>query len=171
MNLFCRSLGGAASDYGNQIAGMRGRLWVQTLTEGALLVVFSRQTSIPGAMVCLVLFSSFVQGVEGMTFGIVPYVDPANTGAVCAVVGAWGNIGAVLWGYLFREGYATNFADGYLTLGFIIMCTAPFSALVKIPGHTSLFSSAEYKGLAAEKHNAEQDKRIEALEAIAAKHE
>jgi nitrate/nitrite transporter NarK len=41
-----------------------------------------------------------------MTFGIVPYVDPANLGAVCGVVGAWGNIGAVIFSWRFREFYS-----------------------------------------------------------------
>jgi len=173
MNLFCRSMGGYLSDLGNKKAGMQGRLWAQTLGllgEGAMLVIFSRQTKLPAAMACLVIFSSFVQAVEGMSFGIVPYVDPKNTGAVCAVVGAWGNIGAVLWGFLFREGYATNFSDGYFTLGFIIMCSAPLSAFIKIHGQTSLLSSEVYSGFCTEEYIAEQDKRIKALEDTVAEH-
>jgi NNP family nitrate/nitrite transporter-like MFS transporter len=41
---------------------------------------------------------------SGSTFGIVPYVDPKNNGAVYGAVGAGGNIGAVLWGLIFLYG-------------------------------------------------------------------
>ena len=116
-------------------------------------------------MVVLVLFSSTVQMVEGMSFGIVPYVDPKNTGAVCAVVGAWGNIGAVMWGFLFRECYISNLRGGFSTLGVIIICSSIMTGFMKIHGHTSLFSSEIYAGYCTEEYIQRQDERIKSLEA------
>ena len=46
-----------------------------------------------------------MQATEGATFGIVPYICPEGLGGVCAVVGAWGNIGAVIWGMMFKFAY------------------------------------------------------------------
>ncbi|GAB5368743.1 hypothetical protein AAMO2058_001346200 [Amorphochlora amoebiformis] len=120
MNLFARTWGGLASDYCYSKAGMNGRKYLHiviTCLEGAALVVFSRQDTFGGAIFFLIVFSVFVQGAEGSTFGIVPYVDIGNTGGVCGFVGAGGNIGAVLWGALFL--IVPNFADGYLYLGLI----------------------------------------------------
>ena len=52
MNLFARSSGGIASDLGNKVSGMRGRLIAQSLIliiEGALLIIFvPSSTTFPG---------------------------------------------------------------------------------------------------------------------------
>ena len=167
MNLFCRSVGGFFSDLGNKHYGMQGRMWAQTLGligEGLLLIVFSKQTSIPAAMVSLVLFSSFVQATEGTSFGIVPYIDPKNTGAVCAVVGAWGNIGAVMWGFLFRECYIGDLRGGFTMLGVIIILSSVFTVFIKIHGHSSLLNSDIHQGYCTEEYIQKQDERIKALE-------
>ncbi|KAJ8611042.1 hypothetical protein CTAYLR_009877 [Chrysophaeum taylorii] len=150
MNLFARSSGGFFSDYGNKMAGMRGRMWAHTIClflEGVLLIVFSRMKTLPGAIPCLVVFSFFVQASEGTSFAIVPYVEPAALGGVCAVVGAWGNIGAVAWGMLFLFGFTGNLGNGFATLGCIIIVSAFVTFAVKISGHshmTGTLESSEY---------------------------
>ena len=146
---------------------MQGRMLAQTfglIFEGVALIVFSKQQTIPTAMVVLVLFSSTVQMVEGMTFGIVPYVDPKNTGAVCAVVGAWGNIGAVMWGFLFRECYIGDLRGGFTMLGVIIILSSVFTVFIKIHGHSSLLNSDIHQGYCTEEYIQKQDERIKALE-------
>ena len=147
MNLCCRSLGGAASDKAMARCGMQGRLLVQTgglVLEGAMIIVFSKCTVLATAMPVLVVFSALVQATEGTTFGIVPYVDPPNLGAVCGVVGAWGNIGAVLWSWLFREFFSDQLDKGFGVLGFFVIVSALASGFVRIPGHSTLFSSAPH---------------------------
>ena len=71
-------------------------------------------------------FSFFVQATEGTSFGIVPYICPEGLGGVCAVVGAWGNIGAVCWGMMFKFGYIGRFSKGYEAMGYIIIASAPY---------------------------------------------
>merc|ERR1712100_857216 len=132
MNLFCRSTGGAVSDWGNKHYGMQGRLWAQTLGligEGLLLIIFSK-----------------------------------NTGAVCAVVGAWGNIGAVMWGFLFRECYIGDLRGGFTMLGVIIILSSIFTVFIKIHGHSSLLNSDIHQGYCTEEYIQKQDDRIKALE-------
>mmetsp|Transcript_12989 Transcript_12989/g.39979 ORF Transcript_12989/g.39979 Transcript_12989/m.39979 type:complete len:472 (+) Transcript_12989:322-1737(+) len=121
MNLFARSIGGIASDIGSAKFGMKGRLIVFFMTElleGVMLLIFSRMTSLGGAIPMLILFSIFVQMAEGATFGVVPFVDPPITGAISGIVGAGGNAGAVLLNLLFRN-LETNTALMYLS--FVVM--------------------------------------------------
>jgi len=142
MNLFARSSGGILSDLGNKMQGMRGRLMAQSFclaVEGVLMIIFSRQGKISGAIPALVAFSYFVQATEGATFGIVPYICPEGLGGVCAVVGAWGNIGAVCWGMMFKFGYLGKFDKGYEAMGYIIIASAVFSVFMRIKGQNHMF--------------------------------
>ena len=140
-------MGGNISDMMMRRCGMQGRLLAQTfglIFEGISIIVFSKCTTIGSAMPVMVVFSALVQAVEGMTFGIVPYVDPANLGAVCGVVGAWGNIGAVIFSWLFREFFSEQLEGGFNVLGFLVLASSLATMLVKIPGHSSLFDSEPY---------------------------
>jgi NNP family nitrate/nitrite transporter-like MFS transporter len=68
LNLFARGLGGCVSDWSNVRWGMRGRLWAHMgmiVTEGAMVFAFSHSHTLAGAIVCLVVFSLFVQLTEG----------------------------------------------------------------------------------------------------------
>ena len=88
-------------------------------------------------------FSFFVQATEGTSFGIVPYICPEGLGGVCAVVGAWGNIGAVLWGLTFKFGFVGRMDDGYMLMGIIIMCSAITCFGLRIKGHSHLLGTLE----------------------------
>uniref|UniRef100_A0A7S1XC40 Major facilitator superfamily (MFS) profile domain-containing protein n=1 Tax=Compsopogon caeruleus TaxID=31354 RepID=A0A7S1XC40_9RHOD len=142
MNLFARSLGGITSDLLAKRWGMRGRLWNFALClifEGLFLVVFSRIGALPGAIVTLILFSTFVQMSEGATFGIVPFVDPIATGAVSGIVGAGGNVGGVIWNQLFKIGYP----NGMLALGCIVVGSGLFvTPLIHWPHYGSMLLPA-----------------------------
>merc|ERR1711939_1247612 len=140
--LFARGLGGYFSDLANAKLGMQGRIIVHTLyllAEGAILVIFSRVDSIAHAIITLVLFSCCVQAAEGTTFAIVPYVAPKALGSVSGVVGAGGNVGAVVWGLMFMFGDSGK--TGYRNLGIIIMASALLSVFIKIKGAGSLFGN------------------------------
>jgi len=102
MNLFARSLGGIASDVLFRRFGFPGRLWAQALAlffEGLFLLVFGFVNSDQEwyvALMVLVCFSLFVQMAEGTSYGIVPFMIPTQLACVSAVVGAGGNLGAVI---------------------------------------------------------------------------
>mmetsp|Transcript_16625 Transcript_16625/g.27019 ORF Transcript_16625/g.27019 Transcript_16625/m.27019 type:complete len:522 (+) Transcript_16625:97-1662(+) len=122
-NIFARAWGGMISDLCYKHWGMNGRkysLVCLACSEGVLLIVFSRMPTLPSSITMMVIFSVVVQATEGSTFGIVPYVDPLNSGGVCGFVGAGGNIGAVVWGLVFLS--TPNFSDGYMILGFVVLC-------------------------------------------------
>ena len=140
MNLFARGFGGYLSDHANsKWNGLQGRFRVQTVLlalEGAMVLVFATSQTLAGSIVIMVIFSLFVQAAEGSTYGIVPYVDPPSTGAISGIVGAGGNLGAVLFGLGFQQwGYRT----GFFIMGFCILASSFLTILIDIPGQTRLF--------------------------------
>jgi NNP family nitrate/nitrite transporter-like MFS transporter len=122
MNIFARTLGGYVSDRVGIARGLRGRAAVLACVlgcEGVLLVLFSRMNALPGAVVCYIAFSLFVSASCGATFAVVPMLNKQALGAIAGVVGAGGNIGAVLAGLLFRdETLRSN--QAFLYLGFAV---------------------------------------------------
>jgi len=139
MNLFARGLGGFLSDISNAYQGMRGRLRWQLLCfllEGVFVMVFSKAKTLGGAITALMTFSLFVQGAEGSTFGIVPYLNPNVTGTVAGLVGAGGNAGAVIFSILFRQ---MEYRDAFFWMGATTSVVSVLSSFVWIRGYEGLF--------------------------------
>jgi MFS transporter, NNP family, nitrate/nitrite transporter len=138
LNLFARGLGGFLCDVCNYRWGMRGRLWSNAISlfcEGMMLLAFINTGSLGGAIVALVAFSLFVQASEGFNFGIVPYIDPLNMGAVTGIVGAGGNVGAVLFAYCFRE---LSYERAFQIMGAVTLISAFSSLFVRIKGYSGM---------------------------------
>jgi len=139
MNLFARGLGGYLSDKANAKLGMRGRLWIQTIClagEGALVIVFANTPSLGAAIAVMVFFSLFVQAAEGTTFGIVPYIDPPSTGSISGIVGAGGNVGAVLFGLGFRN--LPTYKEAFILMGSVILASCVTSCVFFVKGHAGM---------------------------------
>jgi MFS transporter, NNP family, nitrate/nitrite transporter len=106
MNIFARALGGVISDRCAGRWGLRGRigwLFVVLLGEGLLLMVFSQVGVLPLAIALMLAFGLFVKMSNGATYAVVPFVNKQALGTVAGIVGAGGNVGAVLAGLLFGE--------------------------------------------------------------------
>ena len=144
MNLFARGMGGIFSDYANaQWGGMGGRILVQTYFlafEGVLILVFASCQTLAGAIIIMIVFSLFVQAAEGSSYGIVPYVDPPCTGAICGIVGAGGNVGAVGFSLGFRQ---MSYRPAFFIMGFSILVSSLLSIFIKIEGHSTLLSGGD----------------------------
>lgn len=150
MNLFARGLGGYLSDMAMAHKGMRGRIIVHSLflfSEGALVLIFASTKGLGSATFVMVIFSIAVQASEGTTLGIVPYISPAATGSVIGIVGAGGNVGAVLFGLAFRQ---YHFSQAFLIMGGAVLCSTLLSAFVFVSKeHSSLFFSETQAGAPA----------------------
>ncbi len=145
MNIFARSMGGLFSDFINRGGGLRGRvqfLFICLLLEGVALVLFANMGVLALAIPALIIFSLFVQMSEGATFAIVPYVNKRAMGAVAGIVGAGGNFGAMLAGFLFRR-EADMFGQSYMILGILVAVCAFMAFMVR-------FSESEEKAAAEE---------------------
>lgn len=106
MNIFARTLGGVFGDKFGEKWGLSGRvkwLFIAIFCEGLALMLFSQMTTLLLAIPTLILFSLFVQMSEGATFAVVPFVNRRALGSVAGIVGAGGNVGAVLGGFLFKN--------------------------------------------------------------------
>ena len=133
MNIFARTVGGALSDFFAKSIGLRGRvmfLFVVLLGEGIMLIIFSQMAILVLAVGTMIVFSLFVQMSEGATFGIVPFINRKALGAVTGIVGAGGNAGAVIAGFLFRAESITM-QQGLLYLGMMVAVASFTTVLVK----------------------------------------
>ncbi len=132
MNIFARTLGGIFGDRFGARKGLRGRvqwLFIALLVEGFALMLFSRMEALPTAVATLIFFSLFVQMSEGATFSVVPFINKKALGSVAGIVGAGGNFGAVLAGFLFKGSVA--WPTAFLILGGIVTGTAFLALAVR----------------------------------------
>ncbi len=105
MNLFARALGGIVSDRFNQRWGLRGRsrlLGATIFAEGLAMMLFSQMRILPLAIATMMLTGLFIKMSNGATYALVPFVNKKALGAVAGIVGAGGNVGSVLAGFLFK---------------------------------------------------------------------
>jgi len=133
MNLFARALGGIVSDRCNRRWGLRGRVALLGCTlfaEGLGLMLFSQMRWLPLAIGCMMLAGLFVKMSNGATYSIVPFVNKRALGAVAGIVGAGGNVGAVLAGFLFKSS-SLSWPQAILILGILVTLTSSLTILVR----------------------------------------
>ncbi len=133
MNLFARALGGIASDRCNHRWGLRGRVALlggTLFAEGCGLILFSRAIWLPAAIGAMMLTGLFVKMSNGATYSIVPFINKRALGAVAGIVGAGGNVGAVLAGFLFKAASLT-WPQALLILGVLVAAASSLTMLVR----------------------------------------
>ena len=174
MNLFARTLGGIFGDNFGSLWGLRGRafwLFICLLFEGIALMIFSQMQVLFLALPALIVFSLFTQMSEGATYSVVPFINKKALGAVAGVVGAGGNAGAVLAGFLFKN--MIDWSQAFLILGIVVTCASFLAFFVRFSTkqedeQRAAFAAANIETLRkrAEKANAALE---EGLSAIASK--
>ena len=133
MNIFARAIGGVMSDKAGKWSGLRGKgllLGVLLLLEGVGIMLFAQAGSIVLAITAMLGFALFLKMANGATYGIVPFVNEKNVGLVSGIVGAGGNLGGMLFGFLFKA-ESISYAQAFLYIGFAVVVVA---ALVFITG-------------------------------------
>lgn len=126
MNLFARALGGIFSDKAGLRYGMKGKglfLAGTLLLEGIGLILFAQAGTLVQAICLMLLFALFLKMANGATFGMVPFVDEKNIGLVSGIVGAGGNLGGVLFGFMFKSSFLT-YDQTFHYIGYIIVGAA-----------------------------------------------
>jgi NNP family nitrate/nitrite transporter-like MFS transporter len=93
------------SDRLARVRGLDARtmlLFVLMLGEGLGLLWFSRTGSVPTAVLSMMIFGLFTHMACGATYALVPFIDRKSLGGVAGIIGAGGNVGAVLAGFLLK---------------------------------------------------------------------
>jgi NNP family nitrate/nitrite transporter-like MFS transporter len=133
MNIFARALGGIVSDRFGRRWGLRGRALLLTGTlalEGIALVMFSQARLLPLAVAMMLLSGLFLKMSNGATYAVVPFINKKALGAVAGIVGAGGNVGAVLAGFLFKS-ESISWPQALLILGVLVTASSMLALFVR----------------------------------------
>jgi MFS transporter, NNP family, nitrate/nitrite transporter len=109
VNLFARPMGGLVSDrFGNRRFVMMAYMF--GIGIGFVLMgLLNSSWPLIVAIAFTIMCSFFVQGAEGATFGIVPSIKRRVTGQISGMAGAYGNVGAVFYLFVFMYVDASTF--------------------------------------------------------------
>ena len=126
MNLFARALGGIVADKVGAKFGMRGKgilLAGVLLLEGLGIMLFAQTGNLVIAVVAMLSFALFLKMANGATYAIVPFVNKRAVGVVSGIVGAGGNVGGVLAGFLFKS-ETISYEQAFLYIGMAVALVA-----------------------------------------------
>jgi NNP family nitrate/nitrite transporter-like MFS transporter len=144
MNIFARALGGIFADKVGKRFGMRGKgllLASVLLLEGLGLMMFASAGSFGMAIFSMISFALFLKMANGTTYAITPFVNEKNVGLVSGIVGAGGNVGGMLFGFLFKSKSIT-YPEAF---GYIGMIAVAVSVIVLITRFAKEKESEEIK--------------------------
>jgi len=139
MNIFARALGGIVSDKVGKKHGLRGKgllLAGVLLLEGCGLLLFAQSGTLLVAIVSMLSFALFLKMSNGATYGIVPFVNEKNVGLVSGIVGAGGNLGGMLFGFLFKSS-AITYVQAFTYIGYAVITVAVIVFVTRFRKQTS----------------------------------
>merc|ERR1712146_90677 len=91
------------------------------MRNGAAADCISHQNAVGITVFIMICFSLCVQAAEGLHYGIVPYVSRPALGIVSGMVGAGGNLGAVIALLSFFFAGDIRRDEGFLRLGIMVI--------------------------------------------------
>ncbi|MGI4733566.1 MAG: MFS transporter [Janthinobacterium lividum] len=134
MNIFARALGGIVSDRTGRAYGLQGKwllLSAMLVLEGIGIAFFSLAPSLALAITAMLAFALFLKMANGCTYSIVPFVNRQALGSVSGIVGAGGNLGAMLVGFLFKS-KEISYSTAFLYIGFGVAAVGGLVLLVRL---------------------------------------
>ena len=150
MNVFARALGGIVSDRFYRSWGLKGRamlLGATIFAEGLALMLFSQMGTLALAIGAMMLTGLFIKMSNGATYALVPFVNKRALGAVAGIVGAGGNVGSVMAGFLFKG--SMPWTQALFVLGAAITAVSVLVFLVRFSEGEEQFAREEIARLAA----------------------
>lgn len=134
MNIFARALGGIFGDKAGNKFGLKGRIFILgifLLLEGLGIMLFSSMDVLFWAIVTMLIFALFLKMSNGATYSVVPFINKKAIGAVSGIVGAGGNVGAVLAGMLFANN-DISYQRSLLIIGVAVSIVSVFAMLMAL---------------------------------------
>ncbi|CAB9515572.1 affinity nitrate transporter 2 [Seminavis robusta] len=147
MNFFARGLGGWISDQMHQRDSLRGRLsvhWTLMVLEAGMILAFCYTTTLPTTLLAMISFAILGQMSLGTCMAIVPYIDPANTGTIGGIVGAGGNVGAIVLSNVFRNAFSD--LEAFHVMAVFCIAMSLFTPLIHIRGYRGICLGTEQDG-------------------------
>ncbi|RJG27453.1 MFS transporter [Massilia cavernae] len=144
--LFARALGGWVSDRMALNGNLNRRvtlLFILMIGEGAGLLWFANAGTVGFAVVAMLVFGLFTHMACGATYALVPFIDGKALGGVAGIIGAGGNVGAVLAGFLLKG--TGDIRQTLFVLGGLVMLSALCAVAVRFsanPDEQALSASA-----------------------------
>ena len=92
-------------------------------------MLFSQMCGLTLAVGAMMLTGLFIKMSNGATYAIVPFVNKRALGAVAGIVGAGGNVGSVLAGFLFKG--SMPWTQALLWLGITITVVSVLAVVVR----------------------------------------
>lgn len=135
MNIFARALGGIFGDKAGKKFGIQGRIFILSaflLLEGLGIMLFSAMELLPWAIITMLLFALFLKMSNGATYSVVPFINKKAIGAVSGIVGAGGNVGAVLAGFLFKS-EGLSYRESLFIIGIAVIAVSVISFMIAMP--------------------------------------
>lgn len=154
MNIFARALGGFVSDRIGEKQGMKGKgtlLAFVLLAEGGGLLLFAEANSLALAIIAMLGFALFLKMANGATYGIVPFVDEKNVGLVSGIVGAGGNLGGMLFGFLFKS-ESISYEQAFTYIGYAVIGTGILVLLTRFGKQPGTVPAKAQPVFVTEKH-------------------
>jgi NNP family nitrate/nitrite transporter-like MFS transporter len=130
--LFARALGGIFSDRVARSKGISGRtilLSAFLACEGIGLIVFGHAPTALLAILAMTGFGLFTHMSAGAVYSVMPMIDRKALGGVCGLIGAGGNVGGVLAGFLNKGVGSTQ--STIVILGYCVLGAAVCAAVVR----------------------------------------
>lgn len=134
MNIFARALGGIFGDMAGKKNGLKGRIFILgifLLCEGLGIILFSSMNTLPWAIAAMLLFALFLKMSNGATYSVVPFINKKAVGVVSGIVGAGGNVGAVLAGFLFKS-EDISYRESLIIIGISVVVVSVISVLLSL---------------------------------------
>ena len=147
MNIFARSLGGILSDKVNLKFELKGRailLGAFLLMEGLGIILFSQTTLLVWAVSIMILFALFVKMSNGATFSVVPFINKKSLGLVSGIVGAGGNVGAMIMAFTFKSESLTH-DEAFFYIGIAVCIISTLAFFINFPINNQERNSIELK--------------------------
>jgi len=139
MNIFARALGGIFGDKAGKKFGLKGRIFILgmfLLCEGLGIMLFSQMASLTWAIAAMLLFALFLKMSNGATYSVVPFINKKAVGSVAGIVGAGGNVGAVLAGFLFKSS-EISYRESLFIIGIAVSVVSVISLLLSVSKKTT----------------------------------
>ena len=75
------------------------------------------------AIFSMITFALFLKMANGTTYAITPFVNEKNIGMVSGIVGAGGNVGGMIFGFLFKSSTIT-YLQAFHYIGYAVIAVS-----------------------------------------------